>query len=96
MKEIPNLRFGIKFTDLPVATTATLLKLCLSHPPQGGFTYASMRDHLRVEKALEGVEEGGIIKLEDTDYSIASKCVETATWPVFDKNLVAFAEQFGK
>ncbi len=91
-----------KITTLPPAkpdgqppTYADLLRNALDFPPQGGFTLEEMRKRGRIDKALEGVEPGGIIKLEDADYMAAQEVIRAVRWNGRSPELLAFAEAFG-
>ena len=96
MKSLPNQIFSITIPgEKPIVTTATLLKICLSVPPQGGFDYKTMRDRSKVEDILDAVESGDTIALEDADYAVAVQCVTAMRWGIRHKDLVKFAELFG-
>lgn len=103
MKEIPNVQFtapvvvaSIPPKEVPAETTATFLKIALDIPPPGAaFSPALMRARNRVEDAMEGVEVGGVIKLEDADYTTAQEAVKNVQWGRRDRNILKFVELFG-
>jgi hypothetical protein len=96
MKSLPNQIFSLTLPGekLPV-TTATLLKICLSVPPQGGFDYKTMRNRSKVEDLIDAVEPGGTITLEDADHAVAVQCVTAMRWGIRHKDLIKFGELFG-
>jgi hypothetical protein len=96
MKTLPNQIFSIEIPGIksPV-TTASLLKLCLANPPQGGFDYKEMRARNKIEDAVETVEPGGTIELEDADHAVAVQCVTAMRWGIRHKDLAKFGELFG-
>ncbi len=95
MKTTPNVTFAMKI-DGKNATTVSLLGLCLAHPPQGGFDFATMRSRNRVAEACEKVKAGGEIKLEDTDHATAIEAVKSMKWGVSHKELLKFGDLFGQ
>ena len=46
-------------------------------------------------KALEGVEAGGLIKLEDADYATAQEVVRAVRWANRHPDYIALADAFG-
>jgi len=96
MKSTINTIFSIEIPGIksPV-TVATLLKLCLANPPQGGFDYKEMRARNKIEDAIETVEPGGTIELEDADHAVAVQCVTAMRWGIKHRDLAKFAELFG-
>ncbi len=102
MKEIPNVLFTAAVAatastkEVPAETTVSFLRLSLDIlPPGGAFTPALMRARNRVEDATNGVEVGGTIKLEDTDYATAQEAVKGVSWGRRDRNILKFVELFG-
>jgi hypothetical protein len=97
MKNIPNLQLTLKANpgDSAPADAATLLKLVLANPPQGGFDLAAMRARNRVLDVLEKTTAGGTIDLEDADYATARNCVEQYRWGGNHPDILKFAELFG-
>lgn len=90
MKTIPNAKFN------ETTSTVSLLKIAVNYcPPGTGLDFANMRKRLRVADAIEKVEDGGEIKLEDEDYKTAVECVRGVQWSGPAKHLIQFAEQFG-
>lgn len=89
MKEIPN----IQFTD--TQTTATTLLTCLNNPGKDGLDFAAMRARNKVADAIEKVEAGGVIKLEDSEYATAQNAIKEVRWVSREDFLLKFAEQFG-
>ena len=89
MKEIPNVQLTA------AETTVSMLKIALNNTPKDGLDFATMRSRLKVADALDGVESGGVIKLEDADYSAAVEAIKQVRWVVPAKHVIKFAEQFG-
>ena len=88
MKETPNRQFSE--TDTTVSFLTTSLNFT-----ERGFDLVTMRSRSRVLDAIEKVETGGIIKLEDADYAVAQDAIRNVKWTKVSKDLIAFAEQFG-
>lgn len=90
MKEIPNMKFS------EGTSTVSLLKIAINAcAPGTGLDFANMRKRLRVSDAIEKVEDGGVIKLEDEDYKTAVECIRGVQWVQPSKHIIQFAEQFG-
>lgn len=89
MKEIPVKQF----TD--TVNTVSLLTVCLNDPGREGFDLTLLRARERVAKAIDGLKQGDVIKLEDADYVTAQNAIKGVRWASRDKHLIAFAEQFG-
>lgn len=89
MKEIPNKQYKEK------DTTVTLLKLALNFPTDRGLSLADIRARNRVFDAIEKVEVGGVIKLEDADHTTAVEAIKAVHWTTVNKDIIQFAEQFG-
>lgn len=89
MKEIPVKSFNEK------DSTVTLLLVCLNTPPAGGFDFATIRARNRIADAVEKLQPGEIIKLEDSDYSMAQEAIKATRWVVRNKELLQFGEAFG-
>lgn len=96
MREIPN-----KTTSLPLKADgkpvlfSDLLRTALDFTPPGGFDPATLRARARVDKALETVGEGDLIKLEDADYATAQVAVGGVRWVGRHPDYLAFADAFG-
>lgn len=88
MKQIPNQQFTA--TD----STVTLLRNCIENGGKQGVALSDLRARNRVADALDKVESGGILELEDADYATAQACVRDVRWIKFEKHLITFAEQF--
>ena len=95
MKNIPNLQLSIVSEKNLPYTAKGLLSLCLNNTPPGGFDLATMRARNRVADAIEKVEEGGTINLEDADFAAAQDAVRQMKWSGMHKDIVKFAELFG-
>ncbi len=95
MKNTPNVTFAFK-VDNKNATTASLLNLCLAHPPAGGFDFAIMRSRNRVADVCDKVKAGGEIKLDDADHVTAVEAVKNMKWGISNKELLKFGELFGQ
>lgn len=89
MKEVPNKQFTEK------DSTVSLLTTCLNNPGDNGLDLAAIRARSRVMDALEEIESGGMIKLEDADYTVAQQSVKSVRWAAPHKHFISFAEQFG-
>lgn len=101
MKSVPNLTYTMKIPGKPVegkpvevvnATTARLLEMAMHERPEGGFTYAVMRERLRVTDAAEKATD--TIQLEDADYAVAVRCVKECRWVSMHPDILKFCDQF--
>lgn len=89
MKTVPNRQFTEKLS------TAILLQNCLKTPPDGGFSFDSMRKRIRVAAVADAVKPGGEICLEDADFATAVDAIQSTRWNVMDPHIIDFAAQFG-
>ncbi len=89
MKEVPN----NQFTE--TESTVTMLKFALQQLPHGGFTFEEARARNRISDALEKVEQGGVITLEDSDHAKAVEILKGSRWGGNPKHLTEFAKQWG-
>lgn len=92
MKEIPNATYAVENGE--PTTVAKLLASCLESMPPGGLDFATIRARLRVTKAIEGLKDGDMIKLEDADFTAAKLAIEHTRWVRPQAHLIAFAELF--
>ncbi len=63
--------------------------------PQGGFSPAVLRARARIEKSLDGVGPGDLIKLEDADFNEAISVVSNVRWVNRHADYIALADAFG-
>jgi hypothetical protein len=99
MKEIPN-----KITSLPPEihpwkngnppTFADLLTTACDFTPTTGFDPATLRARARIDRALEGIKPGDIIKLEDADFVTAQQAISAVRWIKRHSEYIAFADAF--
>ena len=73
--------------------TLDLMNLALNNPPREGFDLKEMKARLRVEEAFSKKKDGKI-QLEDADFDILKRCVQSMRWVSRDKKLIEFLEVF--
>ncbi len=64
----------------------------LENIPQGGLGVKQMRARLRVLAALDGVQVGSLISLEDADAKTLQECVAVMPWGLVAKPIVEFCD----
>lgn len=77
------------------ASAKDLLLLCIDHQPQGGFDLPTQRARNRIADALEKLEAGVAISLEDADYTVAQDAIKGMRWGARHNDIPRFAELFG-
>jgi len=70
-----------------------LIEISLDIVPQGGFTPKDIRERNRIQDALDSLLDKGI-GLEDSDFDVLEKIIESSRWPIRDKELAEFLRKF--
>ena len=91
MKEIQNKRVMVG-NETEELSYANLLLMCIRKQPDGGFTLDDQQKRLRIKKVLDDVLDADAIVLEDADHAVAVRCAKIMTWPILDKEILAFIE----
>lgn len=75
-------------SQVPVVEYRDMLKTVASRPadPQRGADIAEMRQSIRLLDALDRAD--GTLELEDADYDVLKRKLETFTWGVVDRRIV--------
>lgn len=79
----------IKLLGKP-STYLKLLSELIKSTPEGGFTFESMKIHLRIDAILNKSEK--TIKLENADYDYLVSLIDKQKWTVFSAELVEMIE----
>jgi hypothetical protein len=70
-----------------------LIEVSLDIVPQGGFTPKDIRERNRIQDALDSMVDKSI-GLEDSDFEVLEKIIESSRWPLRDRDLGEFLRKF--